>query len=173
MRFQQLVQNCGMIIYKKITIHIHIHTKSLIILFNIFQLYVPIVQSCFVSVVSILLCCLNYTGHLLMTWRNMCFSYVVFFSFVRNSFSLFLFFSWTHITTFLLFFFLLAHLDLLSLSSVLGLLRYSYLWKIQSSCLVLSMYFKKYLSFNYIFFQSRLIFNSLKKKEKERKKKEV
>ena len=42
--------------------------------------------------ILILLCSLNYTVHLLLTWCNMSFSYVVFFSFVCNSFSLFLFF---------------------------------------------------------------------------------
>ena len=47
---------------------------------------------CFVKVILILLCSLNYTVHLLLTWCNKSFSYVVFFSFVCNSFSLFLFF---------------------------------------------------------------------------------
>ena len=47
------------------------------------------VSSSFVSVISVLLCSLNYRLHFLMTWYDICFSYIVFFSFVCNCFLLF------------------------------------------------------------------------------------
>ena len=83
------------------------------------------------------------------------FSYVVFFSFVCNLFFLsFLFFSsW-----------------LTSISSLYHRCQVFYVLLpvkkiIRLSCLVLSMYSEKYLSFKYILLPFRLIFNSQKKKK--------
>ena len=106
----------------------------------------------------------------------MCFSYVVFFSFVCNLFFLSFLFLFFFLNRYhqISFIFLLPGAPRLAFAdsgarSFIEFLSVENIIKL--SCLVLSMYSEKYLSFKYILFPFRLIFNSQKKKKEEKKRK--
>ena len=108
-----------------------------------------------------------------MTWCNMRFSYVVFFSFVRNLFFFFFLF-FLFLEQILPNFFYLSFSWPTSISFRYQRCQVFYHILICGKCnqaaLSCLWILKKYLSFKSVLLQFRLIFNSQKKKRKERKK---